>query len=37
MTETKPDLPARTGGTEITRFNALHPTVWREAINGARR
>lgn len=27
MTETKPDLPAETGGTEITRFNALRHGV----------
>ena len=27
MTESKPDLPARTGGTEITRFNALRHGV----------
>jgi len=27
MTETKPDLPAETGGTDITRFNALRHGV----------
>jgi hypothetical protein len=27
MTETKPALPAETGGTEITRFNALRHGV----------
>ena len=27
MTETKPGLPAETGGTEITRFNALRHGV----------
>ncbi len=27
MTETIPDLPAETGGTDITRFNALRHGV----------
>ncbi|MBM3586683.1 MAG: hypothetical protein FJX33_02485 [Alphaproteobacteria bacterium] len=41
MTETKPDLPAETGGTEITRFNALRHGVlsrytvlpWENAVD----
>ncbi len=29
MTDTKPTLPADTGGAEVTRFNALrHGVLW---------
>ena len=41
MTETSPTLPAETGGTEITRFNALTPrravALHRAALGGCRR